>query len=83
MSADFVLRQGDKVSETITQTLVTKDKTMYANSGDVVEPYISIGKGIYTRRELDQYVLDIYLYKDEKYKTLVSTIPINSVYQAR
>lgn len=83
LSADFVLRQGDKVSETITQTLVTKDKTMYANSGDVVEPYISIGKGIYTRRELDQYVLDIYLYKDEKYKTLVSTIPINSVYQAR
>ena len=33
-------------------------------------------KNIFTKKELEQYVIDIYLYKDEKFKTLISTMPV-------
>ena len=38
---------------------------------------------IFTKKELEQYYIDIYLYKDEKYKTLVSTmkVPLKSFSQ--
>ena len=43
------------------------------------------GKNIFTKKELEQYVIDIYLYKDERYKTLAGTmrVPLKSIYSSK
>lgn len=82
LSADFVLRNGDKVLETVPVKLVGKTNPLYSNGGVTDEIKVTFGKNIFTKKELDQYVIDIYLYKDKKFKTLVTTmkIPLKSVY---
>lgn len=76
MSADFVLRREDKVLETISVKCVGKSAPLYSNGGVTEEIKIVFDKNIFTKNELSQYLIDIYLYKDEKYKTLVSTMKV-------
>lgn len=82
LSADFVLRNTDgEVLETVTKLLVKKANPLYSN-GSVTEPVnVVFGKNIFTKKELENYVIDIYLYKNKKYKTLVMTmkIPLKSI----
>ena len=83
MHAEFVLRQNDKVLETITKEVVNRDKPLVINGGESGDVNVTFGKKIFTKKELEQYYIDIYLYKDEKYKTLVSTmkVPLKSFSQ--
>lgn len=78
--ADFVLKNGDKVLETITVHAVDKNSPLYSNGGMSKDIKVKFGKSIFTKKELENYLIDIYLYKDEKYKTLIETmkIPVNS-----
>ena len=84
MSVDFVLRNGDKVRETVTlKNCVTKKRPLYSNGGEISDLIVKFDKNIYTRREIEQYYIDIYLYKDPAYKTFVSSfkVPVKSVHQ--
>ena len=84
LSAEFVLRNRDKVREVITKKIVTKDNPLYSNNEKTGEITVMFGKNIFTRKELENYEIDVYLYKDEKYKTLVgsSKVPKKSIYPA-
>ena len=84
MSADFVLRQGDKVRETVTlKNCITKKHPLFSNGGEVSDLEVKFGNNIFTKKELEQYYIDVYLYKDSDYKTLVGTfkVPMKSVNQ--
>ena len=76
MFADFVLKEKDKVKETVTVQCVTKQKPLFSNGEDTDDIVVKLGKNIFTKRELGDYTIDIYVYKDEKYKTLLGTYAI-------
>lgn len=71
LKGDFVLCLNDKPVETITKVVANKKKPMYSYSEKPNEIDINFNKKIYTKKELENYTIKIYLYKDEKYKTLV------------
>ena len=83
LSAEFVLRHREKVKplEVVTKKCVTKKSPLYSNGGVTDEILVVFDKNIFTKKELEQYVIDIYLYKDDKYKTLVNTmhVPLKSI----
>lgn len=72
LKGDFVLCLKGKPIETITKTIADKDSPMFVNPTDPNEVSICFKKKIYTKKELENYTIKIYIYKDEKYKTLVS-----------
>ena len=76
MSVDFVLRKDDKLKETQTYRCVTKNAPLFSNGGVTEEIAVSLGKNIFTKKEMDQYIVYIYLYKDEQYKTLVYSMKV-------
>lgn len=80
LSADFVLRKGDKVRDYSTKNFANKERVLKANGGETQGIAISLGKNIFTKRELNEYVIDVYIYKDEKYKTLIVSTPVNALY---
>ena len=73
LSADFVLKQGQNVKETVNINCLEKGKPLYSNGNDTKDLEVRFHKKVLTRKELESYTIDIYLYKDEKYKTLVAT----------
>ena len=87
LSADFVLlhKDKDRVLETVTKTFADKKAPLYSNGGETPDVEIIFGKNIFTKKELEQYVIDIYLYKDERYKTLAGTmrVPLKSIYSSK
>ena len=85
LSADFVLRQNDKILETIKKTFVYPKSPLYSNGGESMDVEVVFGKNIFTKKELEQYVIDIYIYKDERYKTLLSTmkVPLKTLYSSK
>ena len=80
--ADFILRRADndKIIETVNRHIINKKSPLYSNGGVSEEIKIDFCKNIFTKKELEQYVIDIYLYKDDKYKTLINTmrVPLNN-----
>ncbi len=85
MTADFVLKQGNKIKETISVNCVNKDNPLLSNGGesDVIE--VNFKKKLLTRNEMEQYHIDMYLYKDEKFKTHAATfeLPLKSFGQIK
>ena len=73
MYADFVLRQGDKNRETYTVLCADKKNPLISNGTESNKFNVKLGRNILTKKELKEYYLDIYLYKDKKFKTLVSS----------
>ncbi len=76
--ADFVLRRRGKHKqlETVNLKCAGRDFPLYSNGGFTREMPVVFGKNIFTRKELEQYVIDIYLYKDKKFKTLINTMSV-------
>lgn len=81
--ADFVLKQNDKTLEIVNKTFADKTNPLYSNGGESPEVEVIFGKNIFTRSELERYSIDIYLYKDEKFKTLVATLPVTELYSSK
>ena len=81
LKGDFVLCFNDKPLETITTNIASKKQPLYVNSMEPKEVNIKFKKKIYTKKELENYTIKIILYKDSKYKTLVSEnrIPIKTL----
>lgn len=78
MNAEFVLRQKDKAKEVKTVNCIRKKNTLYSNGGVTKDIVVRFGENIFTKKELENYYIDIYLYKDPKYKTLVGTYKLPS-----
>lgn len=77
---DFVLCQNDKPIETVKNVVANKKQPLYSYANNPNEITINFNKKIFTKKELETYTIKIYLYKDEKYKTLVTenSIPLKS-----
>lgn len=76
LKADFVLSHKDKVFETITKTVATSKEPLYSNGYEPKDISVKFNKKIFTKKELQYYTIKVYLYKDAKFKTLVSEIKI-------
>ena len=75
-SVDFVLRQGDTEKERLTEELSSKKKPLFSNGYETDDIAIKMGQNILTKKELEQYYIDIYVYKDEKFKTLIASFKV-------
>lgn len=76
MFADFVLKDRGKIKETYTTRCVTRQNPLYSNGYETDDIEIKMGKNIFTRKELRNYTIEVYVYKDEKFKTLLGTYAI-------
>ena len=78
---DFVLCYKEEPVETISKVVSDKDNPLYVNKQEPNTVEVKFKKKIYTKKELNDYTIKIYLYKDPKYKTLVSEnkIPEKSI----
>ena len=76
LKADFVLSHKDKVFETVTKTIATGKTPLYSNGYDPIDVTVQFARKIFTKRELGYYTVKVYLYKDERFKTLVSEIRV-------
>ena len=76
MYADFVLLNNEKPVETVFKVISSKDSPLLTNSVASDDINVKFRKKIFTQSELGNYSVEIYLYKDKKYKTLVSKIKV-------
>ncbi len=76
LTADFVLTYNGKQLECVTKPVASKDAPLYpyADQPNVVD--VKFKKKIFTKKELENYTIEIYLYKDKKYKTHVASTKI-------
>lgn len=78
LSADFVLKDRDKVKEICTVNITDRNKPLFSNGGESNDVEVKFGKNIFTRKELSKYTMDIYIYKDPKFKTFLGNYKIPS-----
>lgn len=71
LKGDFVLCYNDKPVETVTETIASKDSPMLCATEKPNDVSIKFNRKIFTKKELKNYTVKIYAYKDEKYKTLI------------
>ena len=77
LSAEFVLRDGDEVKETVTlPKCITKRRPLFSGGGSVGNLNVVFGKNIYTKRELENYYIDVYVYKVPEYKTYIGSFKV-------
>ena len=78
MTIEFVLRQGDKEKERYLIKPVSKNEPLLSNGSETPEIEVNFGKNtsIYTKKELEQYAIDVFVFKDEKFKTLFGSFKI-------
>ena len=72
LTGDFVLCFNDKPVETITRKISSKSNPLSIFDDSPHEVKVDFARKVLTKKELENYTIKIYLYKDEKYKTLVS-----------
>lgn len=72
LTGDFVLCLNDKPVETITRKISSKSNPLSIFEESPHEVNVNFARKVLTKKELENYTIKIYLYKDEKYKTLVS-----------
>ena len=78
--ADFELVNKNKVVETITLQVANRNKPLFSYATDPNYVKIKFNKNFFTKKEIENYTIKIYLYKDKKYKTLANEniIPLDS-----
>lgn len=76
LRGDFVLTHRGKELETVTKTIANKKFPLSSNGYESQPIEIVFKKKIFTRRELKRYTIRIYLYKDEKFKTLIGEMQV-------
>ena len=67
---DFELTNG-KTKQIITKPVASKDKPLYMYEGEPNKINVSFDKKFWTKKELDDYIVIIRLYKDKRFKTEV------------
>lgn len=76
LKAEFTLCNNDKDLETITLTVADPKRIFYANIDQPLDINMKFKRKIYTKKELENYAIKIYLYKDPKYKTFIQKTKI-------
>ncbi len=76
MYAEFVFRKDDKQKESLITQCATKRKPLYSNGGESEVLEFQLGKNIFTKRELKNYYVDVYVYKDPKFKTKIASYKV-------
>ena len=71
LKADFVLCYADEPLETITKVIADTKTPLPVGGYDYNTCTIKFKKAIFTKKELLNYTIKIYAYKDDKFKTLV------------
>lgn len=74
--ADFVLTVKGKPVETVSMQISGKDKPLFSNGGETDVIPVKFNKTVFTKKELEYYAVDIYIYKDKKYKTPLAEIKV-------
>jgi len=69
--ADFVLVFNNKPIETITKIIADKNNPMYMNSDTSNICTVKFKTKIFTKKDFEHYTIQIYLYKDKKFKTYI------------
>lgn len=82
LTGEFVLLYKDKEIERVTKTIANKKHPLSCMSYEPNFVTVTFSKKVFTKKELENYKIKIYLFKDEKYKTLVAefNIPIEKFY---
>ena len=76
LNADFVLCLSDKPLETVTKTVADRKNPLPVGGYDYNDCTVKFKKAIFTKKELANYTIKIYAYKDDKFKTLVAETKI-------
>lgn len=76
LNADFVLCLTDKPLETVTVNVANKKRPLLVGGYDYNDCAVKFKKAIFTKKELANYTIKIYAYKDDKFKTLVAETKI-------
>ena len=76
LHVEFILRKNNKEIEKCDEKVPTEDNVLLSYGEPSQNINVRFGKNIYTKKELSQYYIDIYVYKKERYKTLVATIHV-------
>lgn len=76
LTADFVLTLNGKPLECVTKTISSKEQPLYpyAEQPNIVD--VKFKKKIFTKKELENYTIEVYMYKDKKYKTHAASTKI-------
>ena len=72
LKADFVLCVSGNPVETVTKVVANKNNPIPIGGYDYNTCNIKFKKAVFTKRELKNYTVKIYAYKNEKFKTLVA-----------
>lgn len=75
LTAEFILRQEKDDKKNIIIHCASPDEPLYSNGGET-ELKIKLNNKIYTKKELQKYYIDVYLYKDSKFKTLINSYKV-------
>jgi len=78
--ADFVLTSKGKTIETISTAISDKNSPLLSYTFEPNLINIKFNKKFFTKKELENYTIKVFVYKDDKYKTLVTenSIPLKS-----
>jgi hypothetical protein len=80
LMADFELISNDKIIDTEHAIIADKNNPLYSYSDEDKIVNVKFKKIILSKKDLANYSIKIYLYKDPKFRTLVSNskLPNNS-----
>lgn len=80
--ADFILTRDNKPIETIKTNIANKNKPLLYECYEPHKIQLNFKTKIFTKKELESYSIQIFIYKDEDYKTLAGEfkIPVNNYY---
>lgn len=71
LMGEFTLMNGKKNIEKVKYAVANKDNPLYIYGSEPNKIKVTFSKGFLTKKELENYVIDVYLYKDERFKTHV------------
>ena len=76
LKGDFVLTLNNKPIETLKVVVADKNAPLLSSTFEANLVPVKFKKTVFTKKELENYSIKVYLYKDEKFKTFVNEIKI-------
>lgn len=76
LKGDFVLTHNGKPVETLCLTVADKNSPLLSSTFEANTIPVKFKKTVFTKKELENYTIRVYLYKDEKFKTFINEIKI-------
>lgn len=79
--ADFELISNKKTLETVTVPISNRNKPLFSGALEPNLVTVNFKRNIFTKKELENYTIKIYIYKDKKFKTFIAemSIPIKTI----